>query len=134
MKTRLFDASAIMLLIKRHHDEASVELDGERILDLTIYEVGNAFWKISKLLDKTGESKALQAIEEAYSILSLMDVQRLEGAEDLAQTMIIAHEKNLSFYDAAYIQVARRMGLTLVTEDMRLFRSSEELGVKTSQI
>jgi predicted nucleic acid-binding protein len=134
MKTRLFDASAIMLLIKRHPDEASVELEGEYILDLTIYEVGNALWKISKLLDKSSASKALQAIEEAYSILSLMDVQKLGGAEDLAQTMEIAHEKNLSFYDAAYIQVTRRMGLTLVTEDMRLFRASEELGVKISRI
>jgi predicted nucleic acid-binding protein len=134
MKTRLFDTSAIILLIKKHPDEASVELDGEHILDLTFYEVGNALWKISKLLDKTGASKALQYIEEAYSILSLMEVQKLEGAEDLSQTMEIAHEKNLSFYDAAYIHVARRMGCTLVTEDKRLQKASEELRVKTSRI
>jgi predicted nucleic acid-binding protein len=56
-----------------------------------------------------------------------MDVQKLEGVEDLAQTMEIAHEKNLSFYDAAYIQVARRMGLTLgrrICASLRRLRNS----------
>ena len=134
MKTRLFDASAIMLLIKRRPGEATQTLEGEHILDLTIYEVGNAFWKISKLLDKTDAPKALQAIKEAHSILSLMNVQRLEDEADLTQTMEIAHQKNLSFYDAAYIQVAKRMGLTLATEDTRLLKASEELELTTSQI
>jgi len=48
MKTRLFDASAIILLIKRHPDTASTTLEGEYILNLTPYEVGNALWKINK--------------------------------------------------------------------------------------
>ena len=134
MKTRLFDASTIILLIKRHPEKATKTLDEEHILDLTIYEVGNALWKINKLLDKTDAPKALQAIKEAHPLLSLMNAQKLEDAEDLTQTMEKAHQKNLSFYDAAYIQVAKRMGLTLATEDTRLLKASEELELTTSQI
>ena len=114
--------------------EGTKTLDEEHILDLTIYEVGNALWKINKLLDKTDAPKALQAIKEAHPLLSLMNAQKLEDAEDLTQTMEIAHQKNLSFYDAAYIQVAKRMKLTLVTEDMRLLKASQELGTATSRV
>ena len=134
MNTQLFDASTIILLIKRHPEKATKTLDEEHILDLTIYEIGNALCKINKLLDKTDAPKALQAIKEAHPLLSLMNAQKLEDAEDLTQTMEIAHQKNLSFYDAAYIQVAKRMGLTLATEDTRLLKASEELELTTSQI
>jgi predicted nucleic acid-binding protein len=59
-----------------------------------------------------------------------MDVLEIEGVEDHKQTMAIAYEKNLSFYDSAYIQVAKRMGLTLMTEDKRLLHAAEETGIK----
>ena len=134
MKTRLFDASAIILLIKRHPDTASTTLEGEYILNLTPYEVGNALYRINKLIDKTGETASLDAIEMAHSLLTLMEVLELEGLVDLRQTMAIAYEKNLSFYDSAYIQVAKRMGLILVTEDKRLLHVAEEAGLKCGKI
>jgi predicted nucleic acid-binding protein len=130
MKTQLFDASAIILLIKRQPDTASTTLEGEYILNLTPYEVGNALWKINKLIDKTSQAASLDAVEEAHTLLSLMDVLEIEGVEDHKQTMAIAYEKNLSFYDSAYIQVAKRMGLTLMTEDKRLLHAAEEIGIK----
>jgi hypothetical protein len=34
-----------MLLAKRHPDKASAALEGEYVLDYTLYEVGNAVWK-----------------------------------------------------------------------------------------
>jgi len=70
----------------------------------------------------------------AHSLLTLMEVLELEGLVDLRQTMAIAYEKNLSFYDSAYIQVAKRMGLILVTEDKRLLHVAEEAGLKCGKI
>jgi len=68
--------------------EGTKTLDEEHILDLTIYEVGNALWKINKLLDKTDAQKAHHAIEEAHPLLSLMNAQKLEDAEDLTRAHV----------------------------------------------
>jgi predicted nucleic acid-binding protein len=54
-------------------------------------------------------------------------VQKLEDEADLTHTMEIAHQENQTFHYAAYLQVAKRMGLTLVTEDKRRLKACEEL-------
>jgi hypothetical protein len=47
----LLDASSLMLLIKKADVKLTVEfLQDSLILDLTFYEVGNAVWKESNLL------------------------------------------------------------------------------------
>lgn len=134
MNTRLFDASSIMQLAKRHPYKASTLLEGELILDLTIYEVGNAVWKIYKLIEKTDKTTALEAITQAYHLMALMDVIKVEGVEALAGTMEIAFDKGLSFYDSAYLQSAKKLGLTLVTEDKRLHKRAIDVGVNCINI
>ncbi len=129
MRTLLFDASSIMLLAKNKPETASATLEGQYILDLTRYELGNALWKVAKLIDKSGESTAQEALEQVYSLVTLMEVIRLEGLEELAGTMETAFDTGLSFYDSSYVQAARREGLVLVTEDERLMRRAKELGL-----
>ncbi|WP_153801433.1 hypothetical protein [Hyperthermus butylicus] len=46
----LFDASALLNIIRGSVDPLAV-LEGGYLLDLTLYEVGNAVWKEAKLLD-----------------------------------------------------------------------------------
>lgn len=129
MRTRLFDASSIMLLAKRNPEKASTTLEEQCILDLTRYELGNALWKVSKLIDKSDKSIALEALKQVHSLMALMEVIRPEGLEELTGTMETAFDTGLSFYDSAYIQTARRNDLVLVTEDERLMKRAKELGL-----
>ena len=133
MRTRLFDASAIIIVAKNHPDKAQPVLEGEYLLDLTSYEVGNALWKINKLIDKTDKSMALEAINQASSILAQMEVLKVVG-EELGSVMEVAYESGLSFYDSSYLHVARSRGLTLVTEDTVLLRSTSKHGVPCLRI
>jgi predicted nucleic acid-binding protein len=134
MKTLLFDASSIMQLAKRHPDKASIRLEGELLLDLTIYEVGNAIWKINKLIKKSDKSTALEAVTQAYHLTALMEVTKVEGVEGLTGTMEIVFDEGMSFYDSAYLHTARRMGLTLVTEDERLLKRAIDVGVNCVKV
>ena len=133
MRTRLFDASAIIIIAKNHPDKAQPVLEGEYLLDLTSYEVGNALWKINKLTDKTDKSMALEAINQASHLLAQMEVLKVDG-EELGSVMEVAFESGLSFYDSSYLQVARSKGLTLVTEDTNLLRSASKYGVQCLRI
>ena len=133
MRTRLFDASAIIIVAKNHPDKAQPVLEGEYLLDLTSYEVGNALWKINKLIDKTDKSMALEAINQASPLLAQMEVLKVDG-EELGSVMEVAYESGLSFYDSSYLQVARSKGLTLVTEDTNLLRSASKYGVQCLRI
>ena len=134
MKIHLFDASSIMHLTKKHPDKASTLLEGEHILDLTKYEVGNAIWKIYKLLEKTDKSTVIDAVTQAYNLMALMEVIKAEGMEELTDTMEIAFDEGLSFYDSAYLQSAKKLGLTLVTEDKSLSKRAVDVGVTCIQI
>jgi len=129
MRTHLFDASSIMLLTKRNPEKVSTTLEGQYILDLTRYELGNALWKVAKLIDKHDKPTALEALEQVHSLIALMEVMRPEGLEELTRTMETAFDTGLSFYDSAYIQTARRNDLVLVTEDERLIKQAKELGL-----
>ncbi len=134
MKTHLFDASSIMHLTKRHPDKASTLLEGEHILDLTKYEIGNAIWKITKLIEKTDKSTAIDALAQAYHLMALMEVIKIEDVEAHIGTMEIAFDEGLNFYDSAYLQSAKKLGLTLVTEDKRLSKRAIDVGVTCIQI
>jgi predicted nucleic acid-binding protein len=123
-----------MHLTKKHPDKASTLLEGEHILDLTKYEVGNAIWKIYKLLEKTDKSTVIDAVTQAYNLMALMEVIKAEGMEELTDTMEIAFDEGLSFYDSAYLQSAKKLGLTLVTEDKSLSKRAVDVGVTCIQI
>ena len=134
MKPKLFDASAILTLIGDRPDEASDELEGAYILDLTPYEVGNAIWKIHRLLHKADESTLLNAVDNAQSILSNMAVLPLGGLDEMTPIIKIEYDRSLTFYDSAYLHTAKKMSLTLMTEDERLLDAAAALKVKYSRI
>jgi len=129
MRTLLFDASSIMLLAKRNPGTASATLEGQCILDLTRYELGNAIWRVAKLIGKSDKPIALEVLEQVHSLMALMEVLRPEGLEEFNGAMEVAFDVDLCFYDSSYIQAARRNGLVLVTEDARLMKRAKELGL-----
>ena len=133
MRTRLFDASAIIIVAKNHPDKAQPVLEGEYLLDLTSYEVGNALWKINELVDETSKSTALEAVNQASPLLAQMEALKVDG-EELGSVMEVAFESGLSFYDSSCLQVAGSIGLTLVTEDANLLRGASRYGVQCLRV
>jgi predicted nucleic acid-binding protein len=106
----------------RADESASIHL---YILDLTLYEVGNALL-IGR--PRLGSARTAEAIEALVGLRRLIT----PDAEDLREAARLAEVHNLTFYDAAYAAVAVRRGAYLATLDSRLLASG--LGQRPSVI
>ena len=129
----LFDASAIVnLLISRGNRIIDI-LTGNWILDLTVYEVGSAIWKLNAIHRKISSSEADILLESLLGIAA--DRMKLVPSVEIdhLSTLGIAREEKLSFYDASYLSVAIERKLVLVTDDKKLFdAASKHVSVQTS--
>lgn len=85
------------------------------ILDLTVYEIGNALWKDSKI-HKTIKDPLLTM----QNFLKIIDKLNLVTDIDYVNVLKIALERDLTFYDSAYVYVAEEKDFTLVTYDKEL--------------
>lgn len=115
---RLFDASALVDVILGEGGKAlniGVVFD-ETLLDLTMYEASNALWKIAVAQDLLSDDELQEAVDILERLNHEVRVERAAETE-LQQTMRVARRDGLSFYDASYLTVAERDGLSLVTED-----------------
>ncbi|ELY37899.1 PilT protein domain-containing protein [Natronorubrum tibetense GA33] len=112
---------------------ASVGIDllfDEYWLDLTRYEAANAVWKIGVARDELRDSE----IEEAIDILDRLEREMGFAVATGSETIDVAQETGLTFYDASYLAVAQREELTLVTEDGPLRDAADGQGVSTAQV
>lgn len=118
---RLFDASSVVeLLIGESGDEVPVEaLFDEHTLDLTFYEAGNALWKLAVARDDLADTNLQDAMALLASLQREAVVETVigPGFADVSQA---AQDEGLTFYDAAYLHVAQRNSLELITEDSAL--------------
>lgn len=114
-KSRLFDASSLIELVKRG-DGATAAAFGQYTLDLAFYEAGNSFWhdaagqQLLSREDATDAVDYLDSVREEMVVLSLSDV----GATTVFE---MALEEGVTYYDAAYITAALETNTVLVTED-----------------
>ena len=53
------------------------------------------------------------------------------ASEKGKEVLKMANEFNLTFYDTAYLAEAKKSGKTLVTDDNKLNKAAENLGIKT---
>jgi predicted nucleic acid-binding protein len=109
----ILDTSALYPLLKRLGVASASLLSRLTILDLTKYELGNALCREHKLgLLKSWEDtmESWSQVMEGLQVCSV-DVQSLKNVEK------IAIERDMTFYDAAYVYVAETRDLKLVTED-----------------
>jgi predicted nucleic acid-binding protein len=74
---------------------------------------------------KPAESAAFAAMVEELPIVA----DQATGARALHETMSLAREHGLSAYDAAYLELAMRLGLPLATGDRSLGAAAERAGV-----
>ena len=111
------DASAVAAVVFNEPDaEAVLRQIGDRRLiapSLLPYELGNVFVvKTRRYPDLAKE------LGEAFSLFDMLDIELVElPCEDAAK---LALEADLTAYDAAYLWLARRLGVALVTLDRKL--------------
>jgi predicted nucleic acid-binding protein len=126
----LFDSNIIYKVIRELPQTAVDKLVGSSTICLAYYELGNALWRECLLLKRISIDEAEKSLDLMYSILERMQVASLdrETGDEILQA---AYRFNLTFYDTAYLVEAKKTDKTLVTDDSRLARAAENLGMKT---
>ena len=76
----------------------------------------------------------MRKAEQVAKILEVIKLENIESAEEFKEVMKLAAELKLKFYDASYLQVAKRMGITLVTEDKELLEKAKNVSVKALNV
>jgi predicted nucleic acid-binding protein len=130
MKQYLFDASAFIFLIKKANVQTTLKhLQKLFILDLTVYEVGNALLKEANIT-KFLTPNEINTLEKVTQIILSRTEKILNQDATFQQIMKIAKTENISFYDSSYIYFAKQNNIQLVTEDQTL-RNKAKTYVKT---
>ena len=65
----LFDASALLNLVRRLGEESLKILEENYILTLTIYEVGNALWRETRLLRRLTIDEAEEVMRAIITLI-----------------------------------------------------------------
>lgn len=104
-------------------------LEGNHTLDLAYYEIGNVIWKESALFGNISPSGARAMAGYAARILNHMIVLRIETPEEASETMELAIEQGLTYYDAAYLHRAEG-NQPLITEDDKLRMKAKGVGIE----
>ncbi len=128
MKDSLFDASALLNLLRNKESRSIKILDDQHVLDLTLYEVSNAIWKLSYRENKLTREQSRLLLDSILTLLSRMQTNNIKGLEK--HVYDLSTKEGLTIYDASYLAVAERSGLVLVTDDLQLAKSARKY-VKT---
>jgi len=130
----VLDSSAIALILKRLGGKSIEVLEESITSGVAIYELGNILWKEYALRRLIGLEEAVRKAEQIAKILEIIKLENIESAEEFKEVMKLAAELKLTFYDASYLQVAKRMGIPLVTEDKELLEKAKNVSVKALNV
>ena len=116
-------------------DEASAAAD--RLLDRLETERAAvpAIWhlEVANVLALSERRRRISRAESAEFIagLQVLAIEADGEAASLAFTQILdlARDKRLTAYDAAYVELAMRLGVPLASRDRRLCHAAEDLGI-----
>jgi len=118
----LFDSSSVIYALKLRSLKA---LYDNYVQWLTIYEVINALWKEATLTKAISPQEASEIVKLFAKTLEFVKILSPHPYED--EILSTARELNITAYDASYIVLAEKNGLTLVTEDKKLRTRAEKL-------
>jgi len=99
------------------------------ILDLTLYEACNAFWKECTKLHKINEEMALRSCELAVKLSRYAFVHKLEEV-GVKEVMGIALSEDITVYDASYIALAKKLKAPIASEDKDILRVAPKYGIE----
>ena len=91
------------------------DLEQCAVSTLTEYEIGNVLWKETRR-KRIDFKLAAQTFSDAF-----LELKKI-GIGSIDDILVIALERNLTFYDASYAYLAEREDLKLVTEDVDLIK------------
>ena len=126
----VLDASSLFELFFLSSDQKILPILGNSfILDLTLYEIGS-------ILNK-GKDNRIRGLDNEKVLALSGEFSRVLGAierihldpEDLKRVLLLPLEKNLTFYDAAYILQSRKLNLPLVTNDRKMASAGKSAGI-----
>lgn len=86
------------------------------VSSLTEYEIGNVLWKENQQKKLKNPKRIATIFSEAIRPLQKIEI------DSIADVLAIAIERNLTFYDASYAQIAEKQNLKLVTQDTDLLK------------
>ena len=126
----LFDANAIYNLVRENPNDVVDILSEGLTIHLAYYELGNALWRECLLLKRISVQDAEKSLGFMYEILQRMQITSLD-IESGRQVLDAAFKLNLTFYDSAYLTEAKKSNTPLVTDDKKLSKAAENIGIKT---
>lgn len=119
MPVSVIDASALAALAFNEPEASAVAglLEGETLAApaLVVYELGNTCWKKCRRYPSSAA-----ALRQSFNDVLRLPIELF--VIDPAGVLAIAEESAVSFYDAAYLWLSRRLNARLVTLDLRLRR------------
>jgi len=115
----LFDASAIVNLVKRG---SLKPLSEGASLDLAVYESLNAVWREHKLHGRLDPDTARGLVGILKDVFGVIPLESIKGFE--VEVYELASREGLTVYDAAYLYLALRERLTLVSDDRKLLEKA----------
>ncbi len=119
----LFDASALLNIVRSLGTESLEYLRGGHILTLTLYEIGNALWKEAVLLDNITLNEAISLLNQITKIRRILNVTE---PQDTQLVIRVADKLKITYYDSSYIVAAYELNTVLVTDDNRLRKRIHE--------
>jgi len=99
------------------------------ILELTIYEVCNAFWKECTKLGRLSVDEVIEACDLMASLIKFMKVWSISEIGTVT-IQRIAIDTNITFYDASYIHLARKLNFPIATEDSDIISVAPKYNVE----
>ncbi len=126
----VLDASVVLKWL--FDDEAGSEraarlkdahVSGQEIVaapDLLFYEVGNVLATTTRL--------PASAVAEAFSLLWNFGLERFDlGLEEYQAALALAGKHRTTLYDAAYVELSRRLKCRFVTADKKLYEKIKSI-------
>ncbi|RLE48340.1 MAG: hypothetical protein DRJ31_07500 [Candidatus Methanomethylicota archaeon] len=131
----VIDASAYAPLIVSYGKALTQSLQKVKamILDLTVYETCNAYWKLCIKLHSISKEDAKLACVTAKNIAQKIHTCALADL-DIDRAIEIALKESITFYDAAYIALAQRLNAPLVSEDQDIVATAPKYDLKVIKL
>jgi len=114
----VFDSSSIYALLTKGKIEL---LGGNYTVSLAKFELGNIVWKEVFLHKRINREEGLRLLSFISKVLNTMNLEDVNCKE----TEEIAMDYGITFYDASYVWLARKLDLPLITEDNKLRKAVE---------
>lgn len=103
------------------------------LLDLTIYEVCNAFWKEYVKLHRISRDESIRACIISKALTRYAKVYKVTDL-DVDKIMEIAIENNITFYDSSYITLAYELKIPVASEDKDIINLAPKYNIRAIRL